>query len=282
MQYTLAGIQSVATADPERNLKHLIQLTEIAATRGATIVLLPQLCITQWFPSAADGAVPLESHRDALARFQACAQSQAVHLVAPMPERPRIDGDEWFNSAFVIDPNGELVGTYQKRHLPDLDGYRETRYFTPGRGPLPVYDLGGLRVGIQICWDNYFPEEARLLALAGAQLIFAPTAAAFDSQERWRGLLCSHALCNSIYLFRLNRVGKEPAMEFYGESFCADPLGELVAAPAGSSEAIVMATIDTDRIDEARRMTRFLSDRQPEIYGPLADPAVGNETTAAG
>jgi len=282
MQYTLAGIQAVATADAERNVAHLVQLTEIAATRGAAIVLLPQLCTTHWFPASQNGGVPMESHRDALARFQACAKAQSVHVVAPMPERPRKNRHEWFNSAFVIDPDGKLVGTYQKRHLPDLDGYREKGYFTPGQGPLQVFDLAGLKVGIQICWDNYFPEGARLLALAGAQLIFAPTAAAFDSQERWRGLLCSHALCNNLYLFRLNRAGEEPPMAFYGQSFCADPFGELVAEPAGATEAIVMATIDTDRVDEARRITRFLDDRQPENYGPLADPAAGNGTSAAG
>jgi N-carbamoylputrescine amidase len=282
MQFTLAGIQATATAESERNVAHLVQLTEIAATRGATIVLLPQLCTTQWFPASANGGVPLDSHRDALASFQTCARDQSIYLVVPMPERPHKRRPEWFNSAFVIDPDGKLVGTHQKRHLPDLDGYREKGYFTPGQGPLQVFDLGGLKVGIQICWDNYFPEGARLLALAGAQLIFAPTAAAFDSQERWRSLLCSHALCNNLYLFRLNRVGEEPAMAFYGQSFCADPFGELVAEPAGPTEAVVMATIDTDQVDEARRITRFLADRQPEIYGPLADPAADNGASATG
>ncbi|MGD2063216.1 MAG: nitrilase-related carbon-nitrogen hydrolase [Nitrospirota bacterium] len=275
MQYTLAGIQSVATDDPERNLKHVVQLAQIAATRGATIVLLPQLCTTPWFPAKVNGGVPLRSHEDALQRLRECAQAHGIHLVAPMPERPQGDRDEWFNSAFVIGQDGELIGTYRKRYLPDLDGYREKAYFSPGTGPLPVFDLAGLRLGVQICWDNYFPEGARILALAGAQLIFAPTAAAFDSQQRWRALLCSHALCNNLYVFRLNRAGSEGTMEFYGQSFCVDPFGELVAEPAGPSEAIVMATIDTDQVDEARRITRFLADRQPELYAPLAAPTGG-------
>ena len=275
MQYTLAGIQSAATADPERNLNHLLQLTEIAAARGAGIVLLPQLCTTPWFPSTVNGGVPLDGHEDVLQRLQVCAKAHTIHLVAPLPERSPGDPDEWFNSAFVIGPDGLMIGTYRKRYLPDLDGYREKTYFRPGSGPLPVFDLGGLKVGVQICWDNYFPEGARLLALAGAQLIFAPTAAAFDSQERWRGLLCSHALCNNLYVFRLNRVGSDGDMEFYGQSFCVDPFGELVAEPAGQTEAIVMATIDTDEVDEARRITGFLADRQPDLYGPLVAPTVG-------
>lgn len=275
MQYTLAGIQSAATADPERNLNHLLQLAEIAAARGAGIVLLPQLCTTPWFPATENGGVPLDGHDAALQRLQECAKEHGIHLVAPIPERTQGEREEWFNSAFVIGPDGAVIGTYQKRYLPDLDGYREKAYFSAGTGPLPVFDLGGLKVGVQICWDNYFPEGARLLALAGAQLIFAPTAAAFDSQQRWRALLCSHALCNNLYVFRLNRVGSEGAMEFYGQSFCVDPFGELVAEPAGQTEAIVMAMIDTDQVDEARRITRFLADRQPDLYAPLAAPTGG-------
>jgi N-carbamoylputrescine amidase len=275
MQYTLAGIQSAATADPERNLNHLLQLAEIAAARGAGIVLLPQLCTTPWFPATENGGIPLDGHDAALQRLQECAKEHGIHLVAPIPERTQGEREEWFNSAFVIGPDGAVIGTYQKRYLPDLDGYREKAYFSAGTGPLPVFDLGGLKVGVQICWDNYFPEGARLLALAGAQLIFAPTAAAFDSQQRWRALLCSHALCNNLYVFRLNRVGSEGAMEFYGQSFCVDPFGELVAEPAGQTEAIVMAMIDTDQVDEARRITRFLADRQPDLYAPLAAPTGG-------
>ncbi|HEX9591865.1 MAG TPA: nitrilase-related carbon-nitrogen hydrolase [bacterium] len=275
MRYTLAGIQSAATADPERNLNHLLQLAEIAAARGAGIVLLPQLCTTPWFPATENGGVPLDGHDAALQRLQECAKEHGIHLVAPIPERTQGEREEWFNSAFVIGPDGAVIGTYQKRYLPDLDGYREKAYFSAGTGPLPVFDLGGLKVGVQICWDNYFPEGARLLALAGAQLIFAPTAAAFDSQQRWRALLCSHALCNNLYVFRLNRVGSEGAMEFYGQSFCVDPFGELVAEPAGQTEAIVMAMIDTDQVDEARRITRFLADRQPDLYAPLAAPTGG-------
>jgi N-carbamoylputrescine amidase len=255
MHFTLAGIQSAASDDPERNLNHLVQLAEIAASRGATIVLLPQLCTTPWFPATVNGSFPLDGHEGALQRLQECAKTNGIDLVAPMPERPQGAQDEWFNSAFVIGRDGGLIGTYQKRYLPDLDGYREKAYFSPGAGPLPIFDLGGLKVGVQICWDNYFPEGARLLALAGAQLIFAPTAAAFDSQQRWRALLCSHALCNNLYVFRLNRAGNEGTMQFYGESFCVDPFGELVAEPAGPNEAIVLATIDTDQVGEARRIT---------------------------
>lgn len=261
---TVAAIQTAATADVERNIAHLAELTAVAAERGATLVCLPQLCCTPWFP-ATGKPVPIDDHRPLLDPLAEVAAARSIHLIAPLPER---DGDAWYNTAFLLAPDGTLAGRHRKAQLPEIDGYREQSCFTPGAGPPAVFDLAGLKVGVQICWESYFPEGARLLALAGADLIFAPTASALDSQDRWRALLSTHALCNNLYVVRLNRTGNENDLHFYGRSFVADPYGALIAE-AGEGESILMAEIDPTRIAEARAMTHFLDDRRPESYGGL-------------
>ena len=264
---TIAAIQAAATGDVERNIAHLGELIAVAAERGADLVCLGQLCCTPWFPATGE-AVGIEDHRSLLDSLAEVAAARSVHLIAPLPER---DGDRWYNTAFLFAPDGTVVGNHRKRQLPEIDGYRERSCFTAGDGPPAVFDVAGLKVGVQICWENYFPEGARLLALAGAELIFAPTAAAYDSHDRWRGLLCSHALCNNLYVLRLNRTGEEGDLHFYGRSFVADPFGNLIAE-AGEGESILMAEIDPARIAEARELTHFLDDRRPESYGGLTAP----------
>ncbi len=122
---------------------------------------------------------------------------------------------------------------------------------------------------MQICWDNFFPEGSRILALKGAQVIFSPTAAAFASQEKWERVICANAATNGVYIFRVNRVGNEPKQNFYGESFCASPEGELIAEPSGVHEGVVMAEIDLLEIERTRRVWTFWRDRRPEVYGEL-------------
>ncbi len=261
---TVAAIQTAATLDVGHNIAHLAELTAVAAERGAALVCLPQLCCTPWFP-AAGTPVPIDDHRSLLDPLAEVAATRSIHLIAPLPER---DGDRWYNTAFLLAPDGSIAGRHRKTQLPEIDGYRERSCFTAGDGPPSVFEVAELKVGVQICWENYFPEGPRLLALAGADLIFAPTASALDSRDRWRALLASHALCNNLYLLRLNRMGDEGDLHFYGRSFVADPLGE-VFAEAGEGEAILMAEIDPARVAEARERTHFLDDRRPESYGGL-------------
>ncbi len=267
---TVAAIQAPATPEVERNLARLAELARLAADRGAQLLCLPQLCCTPWFP-ARGGPVPVADHRPLLEPLAALAAEEGVHLLAPLPERR---GDAWFNTCFHLTPEGEAEAVHRKQVLPEVEGYRERSCFAPGPEPPRPFAAAGLSVGVQICWENYLPEGARLLALAGAELIFAPTAAAYDSHDRWRALLATHALCNNCYVLRLNRVGEEEALRFYGRSFLADPYGEVVAE-AGEGEAILMAEVEPGRVAEARAATRFLEDRRPEDYGPLAAPAAG-------
>ncbi len=261
---TIAAIQTVATGNVERNLAHLAELIAVAVERGADLVCLGQLCCTPWFP-ATGKPVPIEDHRPLLDSLAEVAAAKSVHLIAPLPER---DGDRWYNTAFHLTSEGEVAHRHRKRQLPEIDGYRERSCFAAGDGPPEVFDVAGFKVGVQICWENYFPEGARLLALAGADLIFAPTAAAFDTHDRWRALLATHALCNNLFVLRLNRTGEEGDLRFYGRSFIADPFGAVIAE-AGEGESILMAEIDPARIAEARERTHFLDDRRPESYGGL-------------
>lgn len=268
MATTIAAIQTAASGDVARNVAHLAELTAVAAARGANLVFLGQLCCTRWFPATANVAIPIDDHQPLLARFAELARTHQIHLIVPLPERA---GERWHNTAFHLTPDGTVADRHRKRQLPDIDGYHERSCFTPGDGPPTPFAAAGLKVGVQICWENYFPEGARLLALAGADLIFAPTAAALDSHDRWRALLCSHALCNNLYVVRLNRTGKEGDRQFYGRSFVADPFGTAIAE-TGEGESILMAEIDPARIAEARAATHFLEDRRPESYAALATP----------
>jgi len=268
---TIAAIQTAATGEVGRNVAHLAELTAVAAERGATLVCLGQLCCTPWFPATPAATPPIDDHRPLLERFAEVAREHQVHLIAPLPER---DGDRWYNTAFHLTPEGAVAGRHRKRQLPEIDGYHEQGCFTPGDGPPTCFDVAGLKVGVQICWESYFPEGARLLALAGADLIVAPTAAAYDTQARWQALLATHALCNNLYVVRLNRTGNEGDLRFYGRSFVADPYGTLIAE-AGEGESILMAEIDPAVVGEARKRTHFLDDRRPEAYGGLTAPPAG-------
>ncbi len=268
---TVAAIQTAASGEVERNLAHLIELTVVAAERGAKLVCLPQLCCTPWFPAEPAQGPPLDDHRPLLERFAAVARERQVHMIVPLPER---DGDRWYNTAFHLDAAGEVAASHRKRQLPEIDGYHEQSCFTPGDGPPTCLDVDGLKVGVQICWESYFPEGARLLALSGAELLFAPTAAAYDTQARWQALLTTHALCNNLFVLRLNRMGDEGKLRFYGRSFVADPYGTLVTE-AGEGESILMAEIDPAVVAEARKRTRFLADRRPESYGGLTTKGNG-------
>ena len=270
----LAAVQLSASPDLERNLRKAAQHLEAAAQRGARIACLPELFGTPWFPreraeesfrlaEPADG--PLNSE---IARLSA---ELGVGVVCPFFERAA-DGT-YYNSASLYDSRGCRVGLYRKVHVPDLPLWEERFYFAPGNLGFPVFDLEGVRVGVQICWDNFFPEGFRCLALAGAQVVFVPTAAAFASQERWLAMAVSHAIANGLYVVRVNRVGKEIEQDFYGHSFCVKPDGDLSAEPIGRNEGVLLAEFDPSEVERARRTWPFLRDRRPREYAGLAGVA---------
>lgn len=266
----LAAIQVSATPDPARNLRKAAQLIEAAAQRGARIACLPELFSYPWFPRERTDvhfALAESAEGPLCAAIADLAKTYRIGVVCPFFERAG-DG-RYYNSALLIDSHGQRAGLYRKVHVPDLSLWEERYYFAPGDLGFPVFELEGIRVGVQICWDNFFPEGFRCLALAGAQVVFLPTAAAFASQERWLAMAVSHAVANGLYVVRVNRVGKEARQDFYGHSFCVKPDGELSAEPIGPNEGVLLVDFDAREVDRARRVWPFLKDRRPRDYASL-------------
>ena len=208
---------------------------------------------------------PLSSLGGTLGRFQQASERTKTVLIVPFFES--VNG-KYYNSAAVYD-SGRLLGTYRKIHVPDLPLYRERFYFSPGDAGLPVFETSQGKIGVQICWDNLFPEGARALALKGAEIIFAPTAAALEQPPPLGAAISANAFANNIFIFRVNRVGKEDGISFYGRSFCVDPWGELVSELAGGKEAIVLADID---LQERECGCRYLGFSQTPQAGRLRRP----------
>jgi N-carbamoylputrescine amidase len=193
----------------------------------------------------------------------AAARKNKVVLICPFFEREQ---NKAYSSAAVIEQDGSLLGVYQKLHIPDIPGWKEKYYFSPGEAGLPVFETSCGRIGVQLCWDNFFPEASRVLALKGAEIIVAPTAAAYASQQRWFNVISSSAFVNNLFVFRVNRVGHDRGLDFYGDSFSVNPLGEFVAEPVGMKDSILIADVDLSMVEEARNRSGFFHDRRGMLY----------------
>jgi N-carbamoylputrescine amidase len=243
----------------------------VAVEQGAKIICFAECFAWPWFPrKAAEGlrelAEPIPGPMtQTLSLF---AEQHRVVLVAPLFEgaKERVG----YNTTVVIDSGGSVLGMYRKNHIPDLSNYQERFYFHPGNLGFPVFKTRYATIGVQTCWDNFFPEGPRAVALKGAQILFAPTAcSAPASSAKWERAIVGHAVYNSLYVFRVNRIGSEGTMTFYGKSFCVDPNGDFVTEPAGAIEGVVLADLDLDRIKLVRDDWTFFRDRRPEIYRDL-------------
>jgi N-carbamoylputrescine amidase len=266
----IAGIQMNCSSDKKRNIEKARSLAHIAAEGGAKIICFQELFTTHWFPADINPEnfqLAEEIPGPTTELMQEMAQKTGTVFVLSLFEKA-LEGS-YFNTAAVIDANGEIVGKYRKVHVPQIPWWEEKAYFHPGDLGFPVFDTRYGILGVQICWDNFFPEGCRILALKGAQVIFSPTAAALDSHRKWERVICANAATSGVYIFRVNRVGKEAKQNFYGKSFCATPEGELVDQPSGAHEGVVMAQIDLLEIERTRRIWTFLRDRRPEVYGEL-------------
>jgi len=242
----------------------------VAVERGAKIVCFAECFAWPWFPRRG-----VEAHR-ALAEpipgpmtkaLQMLAEETRAVLVAPMFDAAE---EGQYNTSVVIDTTGHILGLYRKNHIPDLPNYQARFYFRPGNLGFPVFKTRYATIGVQTCWDNFFPEGARILGLKGAQILFCPTAcSSAASTAKWERAIAGHAVYNSVYAFRVNRIGTEGTMTFYGKSFCVDPNGEYVTEPAGAIEGVVLADLDLDRIKLVREDWTFYLDRRPGIYKEL-------------
>lgn len=285
---TVAAIQMKMSANPAENLARAEQLVREAAAQGAQIVLLPELFERVYFCQERrydylDFALPV-SENPAVTRMMAVAKELSVLIPVSFYER---DGNCQYNSVAMIDADGSLLGVYRKTHIPDDHYYQEKFYFSPGNTGFRVFETRYGRVGVGICWDQWFPEAARAMALLGADIILYPTAIGSepilttDSQPHWRRTMQGHAAANILPVVAANRVGKEtvePSLEnggqkstlvFYGSSVLTDETGEIVASADRESECVLTARYDFAHIRQDRRSWGVFRDRRPETYALL-------------
>jgi N-carbamoylputrescine amidase len=263
----VAGIQMACVEERSRNLAKAVTLGRLAAEHGARIICYQQLFSTLWFPRERDErhfALAEGEDGETIAALRPLAAETGATLVCPVFERTPAGARH--NTAVVIGPDGGLLGSYRKVHVPQLPLWEERFYFAPGDAGFPVFESHGLRFGVQLCWDNFFPEGTRRLALAGAELVFAPNAAAFATTRKWETVLAANAIVNNLYVFRVNRVGREQRQDFYGRSACIDPEGEFLLPPSGMHDAVVLAEVDPAVVRDVREEWSFLRDRRPELY----------------
>jgi predicted amidohydrolase len=266
----VAGIQISAGPDIKRNIERAVEMAEVAAEKDARIICYPELFLTPWFPKKEDKnllSLAQDASSETIKRFSDVSKSSKTVLIIPFFES---SNGKYYNSAAVYD-SGKLLGVYRKLHIPDLPLYREQFYFSPGDAGLPLFETSQGKIGIQICWDNLFPEGARVLALKGAEVVFAPTAAALNTHNHWERAISANAFANNMFIFRVNRVGQEDGITFYGRSFCVDPWGEMVSELAGGKDAIVLADIDRKEREAASETWGFLKHRRPGEYGDLVE-----------
>jgi N-carbamoylputrescine amidase len=285
-RYKIGLVQMAMSADPDANVRRAIAKVAEAAAAGARLVCLPELFRSQYFAQREDPALfdlsePVPGPTtDALGK---AAQQAGVVVIAPLFER-RAPG-LYHNSAAVIDADGQVVGIYRKMHIPDDPAYYEKFYFTPGDLGFRAFDTRVGRIGTLVCWDQWYPEAARLTALQGANVLLYPTAIGWHPAEKathgaaqldaWRTIQRSHAIANGCYVAAVNRVGYERAaggdgLEFWGSSFLADPLGTVMVEAPPDREAVVIGEVDVARIETVRRGWPFLRDRRIDAYGGLA------------
>lgn len=267
----IALVQMTASIQEDRGREKILEYVSLAASRGAKFVCFPELFGLPWFLDKKDELyfnLSSSSH-GALTQYTcSLAADHGVAIVMPFFEKG-VDG-VYHNSAMAIDSRGKVVGVYRKTHLPDIPFWNEKFYFTPGSQGFPVFDVDGVRIGIQLGWDNFFPEGFRCLALSGAQLVVMPTAAAFASQEKWLAMSVSHAVANGFFVVRVNRVGSEAGLDFYGNSFAVRPDGELLMDPLGTGEGVQIVDCELAEVEDARRTWPFFKDRQPREYSKVA------------
>jgi N-carbamoylputrescine amidase len=277
----VALLQLSASEDAARNQRKTEEKIREAASSGASIVCLEELFQSRYFPQRVDvrnyalaEALPSKTSE----RMAELAAELEIVLIVPLFEEAR--PGVYFNTALVFDADGRELGKYRKTHIPDGPQYHEKFYFTPGNLGYPVFPTRHGIIGVGICWDQWFPEVARVFALEGAEILFYPSAIGsepdrpgYSSAEAWRTVIRSHAIANGIFVAAVNRVGVEDEMTFYGESFVADPFGEILVR-AGAEEEVLIADIDLERIRELRDLLHFLRDRRIETYRPLLERLV--------
>ena len=286
----VSAIQMNCTPNVQENIAHAEYLVREASAKGANIVLLPELFERQYFCQERryeyyQFAKPV-SENDAVQHFSKICRE--LKLVMPISFYEK-DGNVLYNSIAIINADGEILGVYRKTHIPDDHFYQEKFYFTPGDTGFRVWDTAYGRIGVGICWDQWFPETARVMALQGAQLLFYPTAIGSepilncDSMPHWRRCMKGHSASNIIPVIAANRYGLEEvspceenaeqksALQFYGSSFITNETGEVIKQADRAGDAVLTAEFDLHQIDKARLEWGLFRDRRPETYQILTE-----------
>jgi N-carbamoylputrescine amidase len=278
---TVAATQMACSWDREANIARAEKLIRAAAAQGARVVLIQELFEAPYFckdhdPRHFELARPLDGH-PTVVRFQALARELGVVLPVSLFERA---GQAFFNSVVMVDADGAILGTYRKSHIPEGPGYHEKFWFSPGDTGFKVFETQVAKIGVGICWDQWFPEAARSMALLGAEMLLYPTAigsepqdASIDSSGHWQRTMQGHAAANIMPLLASNRIGVETGdrytMTFYGSSFIASHTGEKLAEADRSSESVITATFDLEAIRRYRQSWGIFRDRRPDLYYPI-------------
>lgn len=277
---TVAALQlELGSSDEVENIAAVSALVEDAAMQGAQVILPPELFSGPYFCKVEDEALfvlarPTAEHPSVKA-MQMLAAKFEVAIPTSFFER---DGHHYYNTMAMIGPDGAILGTYRKSHIPDGPGYEEKYYFRPGNDGFKVWELFGRKVGVGICWDQWYPECARVMALMGAELLLYPTAigtepydAELDTSRMWRRAMLGHAVSNCMPVIAANRIGSEDGQRFYGHSFIADEWGDFVAEYGADETGVLVTTLDLDRAATHRAGMGFFRDRRPQLYGRIAE-----------
>lgn len=277
---TVAALQlPLGSFDEAENIAAVGELVEEAAGQGAQVILPPELFSGPYFCKAEDEALfvlarPTAEHPSVVA-MQGLAAQLKVAIPTSFFER---DGHHYYNTVAMIGPDGAIMGTYRKSHIPDGPGYEEKYYFRPGNDGFKVWQVFGRTIGVGICWDQWYPECARAMALMGAEVLFYPTAIGsepydpqLDTSRMWRRAMQGHAVSNCLPVVAANRIGVEDGQRFYGHSFITDEWGDLVEEFGGGERGVLVHRFDLDRAARHRAGMGFFRDRRPELYRRIAE-----------
>ncbi len=277
---TLGLLQHGCGADPAANLAKTLELAAKAAEGGANIICTQELFRSQYFCQSEDHdnfALAESIPGPSTEAFQAFAKKHGVVVIASLFEK-RASG-LYHNTAVVIDADGSLAGIYRKMHIPDDPLFYEKFYFTPGDTGFRAFDTKFGRVGVLVCWDQWYPEAARLMALGGAEILIYPTAIGWLPEEKdelgsaqhcaWETVQRGHAVANGCYVAAVNRIGKEADTEFWGQSFVCNPYGVIEAKGTEDQEEIILHDINLKQVEDFRRIWPFFRDRRIDAYGDI-------------
>jgi N-carbamoylputrescine amidase len=276
-EITVAALQLAFSNDIDANIAHVSELVREAASKGAQVILPPELFEGEYFCRVEDeglfsNARPVGEHKAVLA-MQRLAAALGVTIPTSFFEA---DGPHHYNSLAMVGPDGAVMGVYRKSHIPDGPGYEEKFYFRPGNTGFKVWPGPSATLGVGVCWDQWYPETARAMMLMGAEILFYPTAigsephdADLDTSRLWRRAMIGHAVSNVVPVVAANRIGTEHGQHFYGHSFITDERGDLICEFGADETGVLVATLDLDRVKRHRAAFGFFRDRRPELYGRL-------------